>query len=147
MRISIGDHPFSKYANFQKNENFVGRGSWKFGNCLFSGPYVDARWGNYHLSVIFVLWKFVPKQEKNRKQWRFYFPSRQLVLMRNYRSHFSDVSAEKWSNFQITTGLAPDTHTQRNNLCWSLFFSAFSPVTLLKSYSSTGVFLWILPNF
>ena len=50
------------------------------------------------------------------------------------------MSAEKWSNFQITTGLAPDTHTQWNNQCWILFFGAFRPITSLKSYSSTGAF-------
>ena len=38
----------------------------------------------------------------------------------------------------------------RKYLCWNLFvlqLQSSSPATILKSNSSTGVFLWILPNF
>ena len=38
----------------------------------------------------------------------------------------------------------------RKHLCWNLFviqLQSSSPATILKSNSSTGVFLWTLPNF
>ena len=38
----------------------------------------------------------------------------------------------------------------RKHLCWNLFLiqlQSCSPATILKSNSSTGVFLWTLPNF
>ena len=40
---------------------------WKFGHCSFLHNCLDAQYSNYALSIIFILKKFVQKQEKSRK--------------------------------------------------------------------------------
>ena len=56
--------------------------NWKFGQRLFYGHYLDAKYGNYKLSVIFVLGKFCWETEKSRR----------TIFLRDFKKHMENKS-------------------------------------------------------
>ena len=98
-------------------------------------------WFLLKISKKYILTRSTSLRSRNHSMLCFWLRGRIFItinfMIKVQKQPFADVL----KNFTIFT---------RKYLCWNLFvlqLQSSSPATTLKSNSSTGVFLWILPNF